>query len=189
MTEQHYFKGVKNKCELSSSRMHIKVLDARPNGLSSPKDVLNQLNSYKKYFGLKHTDELCMVIDRDKQSWDNAQLSFVAAECSRKQFLLALSNPCFEIWLLLHLVEVGDYSSQEKEQLLNNKDSYLKKEIRRLLGSFNPSKPDIDDFWGSTESAIQRAEALDIEPQSRWPNYIGSRVYILLKKIIASTIQ
>lgn len=188
-TEQQYFNGVKDKCKECSSRIHIEILPPRENGLSAPKYVLHQLNYYKKEYGINSNDELCVIIDRDKQSWTEAEISATAKECSNKQYLLALSNPCFEVWLLLHLKDIESYTELEKSQLFENKNSYLKTEIRNILGEFNPSNINIDNFWFGVDNAIQRAEKLDIKPNNRWPNSFGTRVYLVMKKLIHSINQ
>mgnify|MGYP000105363132 CR=1 FL=1 len=187
-TEQQYFIDVQNQCINNASKIKLEILQARPLGHSSPKHVLAQLNQYKKNYGLNANDELCMVIDRDQQSWTAAELSKVAQQCAQKQYLLALSNPAFELWLILHLKDLDSYSADEKIKLLANKDQYLKKELKTLLTGFNPSKLDINDFWNTINLAIQRAEILDTEPLERWPNALGSRVYLVMKKIML-TIQ
>ncbi len=182
-TEQQYFAGLKQTCT-NSSKIQLEILPPRLAGNSSPKHVLDQLSQYKNEYGLNKYDELCMVIDRDKQSWTEAELSTVAQKCAQKQFLLALSNPAFEFWLLLHIKDIDTYTDEEKIQLLENKNQYLKKEIKALLAGFNPSNLKFDQFWQHIPLAIQRAEALDTLPQDRWPNELGSRVYLLMKKIM-----
>jgi hypothetical protein len=183
-TEQQYFAGLKQKCINNSSRIKLEILPPRLAGKSSPKYVLDQLSQYKNDYGLNKYDELCMVIDRDKQSWTKAELATVARQCAQKQFLLALSNPAFEFWLLLHLKDLNTYTAEEKKELLENKGQYLKKELKLLLTGFNSSKLNFDDFWQLIPLAIQRAETLDTLPQDRWPNELGSRVYLLMKKIM-----
>lgn len=183
-TEQQYFAGVQSKCKEAASKIKLKILEPRDNGKSAPKYVLEQLSQYKKEYGLNSHDELCMVIDRDKQSWTEAELATVAQQCAQKQYLLALSNPAFEIWLIMHLKDINTYSDTEKVRLLENKDQYLKKELRTLLGEFNPSKLDFEDFWSHMSIAIQQAKILDTVQQDRWPNELGSRVYLLMKKIM-----
>jgi hypothetical protein len=45
---------------------------------------------------------------------------------------------------------------------------------------------DIEDYWENTSLAIERAEELDVAPSERWPNDLGSRIYLLMKKIMVS---
>ena len=49
---------------------------------------------------LKKTDETWLVIDMDQ--WPLDQLEEVFARCQCSGFSLAVSNPKFEYWLLLH---------------------------------------------------------------------------------------
>lgn len=196
-TEQQYFEAVRVKCESLGSRLKVEVIPPdehdRDPSHSSPKHVLDQLSCYKKHYGLNVHDELCMVIDRDKQSWTEAELSWVATECTKKQFLLALSNPCFEIWLLLHLVDINDYSKEQKTSLLENRsvdgrkgNAYIKVELSNVLTKPVLADLDIEDYWAHTLLAIERAEALDSVPSERWPNGLGSRVYLLMRKVLES---
>jgi len=181
-TEPSYFKGVAQKCA-ERSRIKIEVLPERKNHTSAAKDILAQMDAWKKEFGLGKGDELCIVIDRDPQSLKQDALSLLAQECDKKQYLLALSNPCFELWLLLHLDDVTSYSEAKKQQLFNNKNHYAKRKLREVNGQYNPIKINIDDFWQNTTIAIARAKALDTNPAHRWPQQLGTRVYLILEKI------
>lgn len=181
-TEVQYFLGVQSKI-LKSSRIRVEILEREDPSLSEPQQVLEQLDNYKRKYGLNVNDELCMVIDRDKQSWTEAKISFIASECSNKRYLFALSNPCFEFWLLLHLRSLSNYDCEKQRAILDNKNDYLKKEIRKINGSYNSSNLRIDDFWDGVDTAINRAKTLDINPSSRWQNTLGSRVYLILEKI------
>ncbi|PCK07798.1 MAG: hypothetical protein COA42_12505 [Alteromonadaceae bacterium] len=182
-TERQYFEGVKRHCGENSSRLKFKVLKNRPPEHSAPNHVLQELDDYKKQYGLGSQDDLCMVIDRDRWS---AMLPSIAAKCADKQYMLLLSNPCFELWLLLHFSDVNALSEHDKSRLHRNQNDYLKKTVRRAIGSYNPSDLNIDDFWPKTSDAIAHAIRLDINPHERWPNELGTRVYLLMQKVLAS---
>jgi len=53
-----------------------------------------------------------IVVDRDCRSFTEEQCEYVCKKCKENNFELIVSNPCFELWLLLHF-NVG------KEQLAN----------------------------------------------------------------------
>ncbi len=144
------------------------------------------MDNYRKEFGINSYDELCLVIDRDKQSWSEGHISDIARHCSAKKYLLAVSNPSFELWLLLHHLDISSATERDKELVLENKRGYMKRKIREVIGSYNPARIDIHDFWEITNIAIERARNLDTNPEERWPNSIGSRIYILLNKILDS---
>lgn len=181
--EQRYFEGIADKLEEQRTQLQLKVLPKRAQGNSAPQQVLNQLSDYEKEIGMDEHDELCLVIDRDRQSWTEQEIASVAQECANKQYLLALSNPCFELWLLLHNVDVNSLTDKQLEQIHNNSNGFLKKEVSRVKGGYKTSKLKIDDFWGDTEIAIERAKKLDTEPQHRWPNQVATRVYLIVEKI------
>jgi len=97
-TEKMYFNDLKD--EYARSSLHVEVLE-RFVSASSPSHVLACLNKFKTKYRLRRDDELWMVIDIDR--WTEQNLSDVAGKCRDKGFLIAVSNPCFELWLLLHL--------------------------------------------------------------------------------------
>ncbi|MEZ5471371.1 MAG: RloB family protein [Marinicella sp.] len=183
-TEPQYFESYKEQIlDQLNSQLKLKILNGRKSHQSSPTDVINELDEFKKEFSLNAGDELCAVIDRDKQSWSEKQLSDVAKKCDQKKYLLALSNPCFELWLILHHIDVSNLSDEKKEQILENKNEHMKKLIRSHVGSYNPSKLNFDDFKEGISLAVERAEKLDLGNKGRWPNKIGTRVYLIVKKI------
>jgi len=47
-------------------------------------------------------DKVCLIIDRDAQNFKANQYDALLAACDKKGFSLHVSNPCFEIWLLMH---------------------------------------------------------------------------------------
>ena len=58
-----------------------------------------------------------------------------------------MSNPCFELWLLLHLEDVRKYDEQTATELAENRKNkagvtWLKKRMRDLLGSYSESSYD-----------------------------------------------
>jgi RloB-like protein len=119
-------------------------------------------------------------MDRDFQSWKPAMISVIARECQSKGYFLAVSNPSFEIWLLLHFEDVPNQADPRKQELAANADGLLKSEVARHCSA---SRPYIDNFIPHTETAIGRAEALDSEPEARWPSRLGTRVHRLVKQL------
>jgi hypothetical protein len=129
-----------------------------------------------------------MVIDRDKQSWTQQQIAEVARLCIQKRYGLALSNPCFEIWLLLHRKDIRDYSAPLRAELLRNqkrgKRTRIEKELIDICGSYNKSNLNIDDFLPYVNDAILRAEAIIVNVNERWPDYLGTHVYKLVRRLM-----
>lgn len=173
-TEQIYFNGL--KAEYRKPSIQIEVLE-RTTGGNSPKHVQQELDGFKKRYHLVTGDELWMVVDRDR--WAEQHLSEVAQRCIQKGYFLAVSVPCFETWLLLHISDVRhkDFDGLNCEQIA--------RKIRGILGSYNKSNPDLDAFMPHVKKAIERAKKLDGNPEDRWPQKSGTRVYLLAEKITA----
>ena len=124
---------------------------------------------------LNLNDELWMVIDLDQ--WPNKDLSEVASKCNHKKYKLAVSNPCFEIWLLLHVKDISDYSEEKIQKLSLNKNKILDSELRKILGSYNRANLDTSKFLPHVVKAVERARKFDEEPNDRWPQSIGTKIF------------
>lgn len=178
-TEPVYFNDL--KALHRNPLVYVTVLK-RQNSASSPNHVIRELNRFKSLYELKPKDELWIVVDRD--NWGYRNLSTTARQCLQKKYNLAVSNPCFEVWLLLHLRDISKCSPQKIMALSENTTRDLEKEIRSICGFYNKSNPDTSKFLPHVKIAIRRAKKLDINPSHRWPNSIGTTVYRLAEKII-----
>ncbi len=169
-----------------NSRVHVEILKRDPEK-SSPKHVLESLNEFKNIYHLRKQDELWMVVDLDK--WQERELSEVAQSCFQKDYKLAVSNPCFELWLLLHVKSPEEYTEDKLAAIATNKHvsrnrTQLGKELMDVLGSYNKSDINPTQFLPLVDTAIARAKTLDIHPKHRWPQSLGTRVYLLVELII-----
>jgi hypothetical protein len=183
-TEKKYFQDMASPKYYRNPRVHVEVLD-RAITASAPEYVMRMLDQFKQEYSLRVYDQLWMVIDVD--TWGEEKLSLMAQECLQKNYLLAVSNPCFEIWLLLHIKSLDDYTQEELRELVENEKinhrTRLEKELVELLGSYNKHNPDTDLFLPFIQTAIDRARSLDTHPEHRWPNALGTRVYLLAEAI------
>lgn len=165
-TEKDYFNG------FHSTRVKIRILPCEE-GKSSPEAVFHRIETFKTEYGLNDDDELWIVIDRDR--WSEAMLSQVAQRCATSRVNLALSNPCFEVWLALH------YTDEIPENLKSTDAAAF---FGGLHGGYSKSSLDPARLMPLVNDAIERAEALDTDPQSRWPTKVGSRVYRIMQTIL-----
>ena len=188
-TERIYFNALAE--EYMNPRVHVHILERSDNEInnSSPEHVLKQLNDYKDQYELESDDELWLVVDRDR--WTEAMLSQVATECAQDNYMhMALSNPCIELWLLLHLVNVTLFPPEELQLWMENRrrsknaDPYLKVRLRQEMGSYHESDYDAKMLIEHVEIAIERAKLLDKIPADRWPQTLGTRVYLLAESVM-----
>jgi hypothetical protein len=96
-TEKRYFEFFQD------SRIKIEVLPTGSANDSAPQHVIERLNEYSEQYDLGEEDSLWLVLDVDR--WGPKNLSIVCRQATQKKYRLAISNPCFEVWLCLHLSE------------------------------------------------------------------------------------
>lgn len=185
MTEKIYFNAVKNA--LCAGNIHLEILE-RESTDSSPDVVFSNLKQFENIYQLEDDDELWMVIDRDR--WKTETLAYIARQCFQSRFLhFAMSNPCFELWLLLHFEDLTALSEEELNALRENKrvtrrgDTWLKSRVRRVMGSYRESSYNTSILLPLIPEARNRAAALDRNKSERWPSDIGTHVYRLIDSI------
>lgn len=188
-TERIYFEALANKYINPRVHVHILKREKEEQNNSSPKHVLRQLVDYEKQYELESDDELWLVVDRDR--WTDEMLSNVATKCAQDYYLhIALSNPCFELWLLLHLVDVALLSPEERQLWIENRrasknaNPYLKVLLRQAMGSYHEANYDAEMLIEHVGEAIDRAKSLDTNLTDRWPQTLGTRVYLLAESVM-----
>ncbi len=187
-TEPTYFESLALAEEYKNPRVKVEVIKSVSTA-SSPKHILERLNKAKRKYNLTVCDELWLVIDID--NWKARQLSEVAQQVQQKGYALAESNPCFELWLLLHHKSLADYDKNTLAEFKDNQRqgsrTRLEKELVQICGSYNKSKLQVKDYIPHIKTAIKNAEQADRQPADRWLNQIGSRVYKLAQSTLDSS--
>jgi len=178
-TEHKYFNDFYSYPLFRNPRIYIHVI-RRIKSASSPVHILAELDKIKSEYKWRQDDELWMVVDKD--AWKAKHLSTVARLCNQKNYFLAVSNPCFELWLLLHVKDIPKCSPSD--QKLHTKKQYLIAELKRILRGYNKNNPDTDKLFPTIRLAIDRARILDTNPLDRWPQTLGTRVYLLTSKLL-----
>lgn len=164
-TEKIYFD------KFESSRLQVRTIPSI-DGNSSPEAVLLNLQGFVAEYQLGNGDELWLAVDVDR--WKEKMLGSVSSLCVQKRINLAISNPCFELWLALHF----------ESHLPNPVNSRsLERHIRKELGSFQKSNYDAEKIILNLSSAVKRAKILDDNPGHRWPQKVGTHIYRLVESI------
>lgn len=185
-TEEIYFDEFKSS-ELFDDTLIFLHLLKRPktDTNSAPNHVFKKLKKEAKdEYNFKDTDELWMIIDTDR--WKN--IPEIITECKKQtNMFVAVSNPCFEFWLLLHIKNISDYDENELALILKNakvstKKNYVDSKITEILGSYNKSNPKPELFLPTIDVAIEQAKKLDRD-NDEYPKKLGSHVYKVVEKL------
>lgn len=167
-TEPQYF----NMFRHSNNIVDVRCI--KGSSKSAPKYVLNTMKSYLKKINLRKDDEAWLVIDKDM--WSDSQIKELFDWTKKNiKYNLAVSNPKFEYWLLLHF---------EEGKNANTPSSCVEK-LRKYLPDYNKNidirKITIDKII----KAIEVAEKKDVPPCIDWPREAGkTTVYRLVKKLV-----
>jgi hypothetical protein len=167
-TEKQYFAIFQNP------KVRVKMLPTEEDHLSAPGHVLDRLDRFKQEHDLNaQQDTLWLMVDVDHHR--AKELSAVCQEALQKGFQLAVSNPCFELWLLLHHIEA----------IAEDKDcETVEKRLRAHLGGYNKINLQIEQFRLFIAEAIRRAKALHQDSAERWPASTGTHVYKVVETLM-----
>ena len=191
ISEKKYFEDFRNS-ELFNDSGLIEIISLkRPtNRGSDPISVKKLLLEAKKEYRFKDTDEFWLIIDRD--DWEeihNHNFDELVEDCKKENnFFLAMSNPCFEIWLILHLKDINEFDEAEKIKIMSNEKisnskNYIDKVLSEIQGRSYNKRPNPRIFSPLTKTAIDRAKGLDNENQD-YPKQLGTHIYKLIEKLI-----
>ncbi len=170
---EQYFRVFRNL------RIKVRVLPTE-HGLSAPAHVFQRLEEFRDEFDLREDDELWLMLDTDHWIAGGHIKNFidVCTQATQKGFHLAHSNPCFEVWLLLHVTDLD-----ANDQFARCED--VTQRLKDTLGGY--SKRSIDSERFSRDAAmiaVERAEKLDGSSGEPWPQKTGTHVYRVVKKLL-----
>jgi hypothetical protein len=168
-TEPAYFQHF----ESISRRVKVKIVQPKEGEAwnSSPKWVLDRAAQYVSDIGLSEDDQLWLVMDLDR--WELKTLHEIGQVCSEQPgWNLAISNPCFEVWLVMHLSDTLDFTETACQA--------WKTKLKGLApDGYSPRK-----LLPLLQNAIARAEAVDKNPEHFMPESGTTKVYRLAKEIL-----
>ena len=131
-------------------------------------------------------DVINLIIDRDRGSFKDSQYDKLVLECKQENIKLYVSNPCFEVWLLMHFKE---FENLDFQKLLENKRvnsrknarKYTDKKLSEIIG-YDKTNLNFALFVNRIEEAIKR-EKNYCEDLKELKNNVGSNVGILIKNM------
>jgi hypothetical protein len=131
------------------------------------------VRDYVRKEGLRKTDEAWVVVDRDQWAEEHVAELFAWSQ-EKGNYGLALSNPKFEFWLLLHFedaagVATGDECDRRLARHLSDYDKHITTSV------FTSER---------IQNALIRARSRDTPPCVDWPRSAGTTVYRLVERVL-----
>lgn len=169
VTEFEYFTHLRSECAL----VHVECL--RGKDKSAPLQVLERIRMRIKDEGLNKSDEAWLVVDRDE--WSPADLDELDRwQAGDKRFGLAVSNPSFELWLLMHFENANGAATK----------AIVKQRLATHIPGYDKGVPTSKIDRVAIENAIAAAKQKDSPPTTTWPQSPpATTVYHLVQRILA----
>ena len=188
-----FISWLKDKCNLSpndtveSLSSITKELDICIKQKLSVSDFINSFENYicdQQMTYDSEIDRVCIVIDRDKQSFNEQQYDFVVQTCNQNKFKLYITNPCFEFWLLMHFDKVHKLDTEKllKNPKVTSRRRYAENELCKLVPGYKKNNIQFDAFLRKIDTAIENEKSFT-EDIPGLKNNIGSNIGTLLLEL------
>jgi hypothetical protein len=143
-TEPTYFQALRRAKRMSPQQ--IKIVPGEEG--SHPKNVVEYAKSLKE--GIRQdgliVDEVWFVFDRD----DHAEIEAAFIQARGNHFQIAFSNPCFELWYLLHY----------QDQTAHIERNWVFSRLKKYLPQYEKASSVYPDLSSHQSQAISRAKKL-----------------------------
>jgi hypothetical protein len=140
-TEPDYLNGLRRRFRGSGVTIKVRSAGVAPDAL------VRTAVSYRDSKGSGVYDQVWCVVDTDQFDMDAA-----ATEARRSGVDLAVSNRCFELWLLLHHADCRSYCANCTE---------VARRLRRYIPTYDKAQVAFSDFADGVLDAVKRARELD----------------------------
>jgi len=175
---------------LAFPRVKILVLETlRDSGMSAPVHVVRRIKDAfercKNAGEVQADDEFWVLLDTDHHLKPNHidGTRDAVRTATQAGVNIAFSNPCFELWLLLHHADVP------RGTVFKNYEA-LKPELEKAVGKYDKTALRSGHFPQTRiPDAIRRARVLETSPDSPngyWPESTGTRIYRLFERILST---
>jgi RloB-like protein len=171
-------------------RGHIRIIPLpTEDGRSALSALLDRLEKYREELTIKiEQDEYWAIFDIDHHRVP--ELSRSVEDAKNRGHRLAGSNPCFELWLLLHLTDdiTGIASSSENRHAPYDCEQRLRETLQGgdpQARGYNKTDIGAERFVipQRVQIACARARALSPATSEPWPQSVGTHVHMLIERL------
>lgn len=129
---------------------------------TSPENILRAAEDKLAMFPDEGTATIYCLFDKD--DCEDAKFKQVVAECKKKGIVPAISVPCYEYWLLLHLKKTDKAFNDAQECCEAFKDTYNKEfHTSYNIKQLKSRKEIFEDLKDKLKQAIKNADSLNLD--------------------------
>lgn len=138
---------------------------------------------YKKYLDANRNDGDLFGIVIDKDNWDN--IEEIINYCKEKGYYVFISNPCFELWLLFHWIDISSLLPEEQHLIetnpkVSNKHTYVSYSLSKKAHHGKTGISFKTKYLNKLDIAIENAskfetdlDKLSTKMGTNWPSLIS----------------
>jgi hypothetical protein len=181
-TERSYFYGLREKLEFKAADVLV-----FHSGATDPQNIVDaaiklrdeRFEASKKSLILAPYDEVWVVFDRESQLHvRGSQLPNALSSATTSGILVALSNPCFEFWLLIHYTFTTKQFSDATRVV---------KALRKHDRGYAKNSLPLDELFSRTPTAVKNAiKCLKHHVTSKGDGNPSTHVHRLVSSLNAS---
>lgn len=190
-TEIQYFLGIRDNAREININSLIEVIpienDDEELGQSHPIRKITNFNEdieNNKFLYDKEIDKVCFVIDRDPQNFSEQQYDNFLKMCKEYNYKVYVSNPTFELFLLLHDDKIFDIdkTAMLENRRVSNSKRFLEVKLSEIFGC-NKKNINFEKFKVNIKKAINNEKQFE-EDLINLKHNLGSNVGTLLDEMI-----
>ena len=190
VTEIKYFEGIHSCSEYLNINKLIKIsLIENEENEKGQSHIKRKISNFEKSVTEgkiaynKDIDQVVFVIDRDPHNFNAQQYDEALKYCNNKGYTLCVSNPAFELFLLMHDDRIFTLSQEDllKNRKLTSK-RYLEKKVCEFFGH-NKLHLDFSKYKDKVKSAIKNEKRF-CEDINKLKDSLGSNIGLFLESLI-----
>lgn len=190
---ESYFKQIVDGCNIQTllniTNKIPKLIQKYPNLISEEENIQNQLFALATITTYdSNYDKICIIIDRDMNSFSKEQYQDTVKLSEDNNFILGITNPCFEFFLLMHIYDISndDILENKKEQEKTLMERILDKCLKEEIGtSFKKRNYDVKYFIENIDKGIENSKLYQFD-NHKLINEVGTSVFTILDEILES---
>lgn len=159
-----FFEGINRRIQIA--------IAPREQGKSSPNFFIERLTKYDNQEGLTPEDLIWFVLDVDK--WERGEIDSLYQYCQQNvNCSIAISNPCFEIWLYFHFGDPTILKEETAQEFKNKLHTLVHGGYKR------------DVYALEIEKATKRSKVADKSPNNYFPEIRTTKIYKLTENMLS----
>lgn len=188
--ELQYIKGYAESF-LKNSKVSIRYandnLNENEKHSAHPKCRLQQLLRFRASIHPnwnEYTNDLSWLIcDRDSQSFKGSQYDDIMQKCNENKITFIVSNPAFQLWLLMHFVKAIDSTYiKDNYNTTKNQRIYIEREIRKYI-PYQHGQLNFGSFKDYVTNALECSNSIENDIK-KLKNNIGTNFSSLIEKLL-----